>query len=108
MYPNPYRNGWMVHDGQLLRRERHDTPAGVYELLYTDLPVIPGDSGSGLFDARGQLVGLNTWTRMRPGQAAEGISLPSDTMRALVDAIAAGRIDQLDDGTPMTPAAERP
>ncbi|MBL8620003.1 MAG: trypsin-like peptidase domain-containing protein [Myxococcales bacterium] len=106
--PNPYRDGWLVHDGQLLRRERHDTPAGSYELLYTDLPVVPGDSGSGLFDARGQLVGLNTWTRMRPGLAAEGISLPSDTMRALVDAIAAGRIDQLDDATPLTPAAERP
>ncbi len=104
--PNPYRNGWLVHDGELLRREAHDTPAGRYELLYTDLPVVPGDSGSGLFDARGQLVGLNTWTRMSPGRAAEGISLPSDTMRALVDAIAAGAIEHLDDTRPPAPAEE--
>ncbi len=105
--PNPYRDGWLVHEGALLRRERHDTPAGSYELLYTDLPVVPGDSGSGLFDARGQLVGLNTWTRLGPDRAAEGISLPSETMRALVDAIAAGAIDRLDDSRPLAPAAER-
>lgn len=98
--PNPYRAGWKVIHGQLLRREPHRTPAGTYELLYTDLPVIPGDSGSGLFDARGQLVGLNTWTRGGANGAAEGISLPSETMRALVDAIARGELDRLDDAQP--------
>lgn len=98
--PNPYREGWLVRNGTLLRRERHTTPAGVYDLLYTDLFVIPGDSGSGLYDSRGQLVGLNTWTKRTADGAAEGISLPSDTMRALVDAIEAGRLDQLDDTAP--------
>lgn len=95
--PNPYRDGWKVIHGELLRRVPHRTPAGTYDLLYTDLPVIPGDSGSGLFDARGQLIGLNTWTRLRPGGASEGISLPSETMRAVVDAIQRGTLDQLDD-----------
>jgi serine protease Do len=94
--PNPYRDGWKVISGELRRREPHRTPAGTYELLYTDLPVIPGDSGSGLFDARGQLVGLNTWTRPGAHGDAEGISLPSETMRTLVDAIARGELDQLD------------
>lgn len=77
--PNPYRSGWKVHHGQLLRRATHHTPAGDYDLLHTDLPVIPGDSGSGLFDAHGELVGLNTW--------AHGISLPATAMRELLDVI---------------------
>jgi len=90
--PLPYRSGWQVLHGVLERRETHHTPAGVYDLLYTDLPVIPGDSGSGLYDEHGDLVGLNTWTRSEDGRA-EGISLPSETMRGLVDAIRAGRLE---------------
>jgi S1-C subfamily serine protease len=99
--PNPYRNGWQVQRGQLVRRETHRTPAGSYDLLYTDLLVIPGDSGSGLFDAHGQLIGLNTWTLAGPEGlvrgASQGISLPSEALRALVDAIHAGALDRLDD-----------
>jgi S1-C subfamily serine protease len=100
--PNPYRAGWKVLHGELLRRERHRTPAGAYDLLFTDLPVTHGDSGSGLYDSRGQLVGLNTWTRVGAGPS-EGISLPSETMRSLVDAIAAGTIDKLDETVPAPP-----
>jgi S1-C subfamily serine protease len=78
-----------------VRRERHETPAGAFSLLFTDLPVQPGDSGSGLFDAFGRLIGLNTWTRVGPG-GPQGISLPSDTMRAIADAVDRGEIDRLD------------
>ncbi|MBC7974820.1 MAG: serine protease, partial [Myxococcales bacterium] len=104
--PNPYRAGWKVHHGELLRRERHRTPAGSYDLLYTDLPVTHGDSGSGLFDARGQLIGINTWTRIGATGTAgsQGISLPSETLRVMVDAIRDGTLDQLDD----TIARQRP
>lgn len=94
--PNPYRAGWKVLHGELVRRETHHTPAGTYDLLYTDLTVTHGDSGSGLYDARGQLVGLNTWTRV--GDAGpQGISLPSETMRVLVDAIHRDKLDMLDE-----------
>jgi S1-C subfamily serine protease len=88
--PNPYRDGWLLHRGVILHRRAHTTPAGRYELLYTDLPVIPGDSGSGLYDSRGQLVGLNTWTRLGD-DGAHGISLPAEVMRTLRQAI-----DELD------------
>jgi S1-C subfamily serine protease len=89
--PNPYRAGWIVKRGTILRREPHRTPAGLYDLLFTDLNVIPGDSGSGLYDDAGQLVGINTWTRTGAGPA-QGISLPAETMRGLVDAIHSGRL----------------
>jgi S1-C subfamily serine protease len=93
--PNPLRDGWLVYDGRVQNRELHDTPAGPFSLLFTDLPVKPGDSGSGLYDSRGQLVGLNTWTRMGGGQAPQGISLPSEAMRAIVEAIDQDRLDSL-------------
>jgi S1-C subfamily serine protease len=92
--PNPLRSGWMVVRGEVIRRETHHTPAGAYDLVITDLPVTHGDSGSGLYDARGQLVGLNTWTRVSDG-AAQGLSLPSEALRVAIDAIRTGRLDEL-------------
>ena len=68
-------------------------------LAFTDLPVTFGDSGSGLYDARGHLVGLNTWTRIGGDGPSQGISLPSETMRGLVDAIHDGTLDKLDAAT---------
>lgn len=92
--PNPYRDGWLVHRGHLLRREAHHSPVGTYSLLVTDLPLIPGDSGSGLYDAGGRLVGLNTWVKVEDG-LPQGISLPTEAVAALADAIAHDRLDQL-------------
>jgi len=97
--PNPYRSGWNVERGKLVRRDTHHTPAGTYDLLITDLRVIPGDSGSGLYDVRGQLVGLNTWTSVEDGHA-RGISLPSEAMQQLVIAIRDGALDRLDPAVP--------
>ncbi len=82
--PNPFRSGWTVHHGKVLKRESHRTPAGEYSLIYTSLPVQPGDSGTGLFDSLGRLVGLNTWTQIEEG-GPKGISLPSNTMERIVE-----------------------
>lgn len=82
--PNPFRSGWTVHRGQVLKREPHRTPAGEFSLIYTSLPVQPGDSGTGLFDSLGRLIGLNTWTQIEEG-GPRGISLPSNTMQRIVD-----------------------
>lgn len=84
--PNPYRKGFLVERGKVSRRESHDTPAGRYSLLFTDLPVQPGDSGSGLFDARGRLIGLNTWTHYGP-LGPQGISLPAEAMAEVARAM---------------------
>lgn len=93
--PNPYRAGWLVHTGTVLMRRQHATPAGDYSVIYVDLPVQPGDSGSGLINDAGELVGINTWTRL--GNAPRGISLEAETMRAIIDAIDDGTLDQLRD-----------
>jgi S1-C subfamily serine protease len=105
--PNPYRDGWLWHRGKILSRKAHDTPAGRYELFYTDLPVVPGDSGSGLYDERGRLIGLNTWAR-RSGDTSQGISLPSETMRAVVEALDGDQLEQLDPLAPIPSLAPSP
>jgi S1-C subfamily serine protease len=93
--PHPYRAGWRLHHGAIEHRQMHRTPAGPYSLVFTNLPVQPGDSGSGLFDSRGMLIGLNTWTRFDHG-IPHGISLPSETLRALDDALRTGRFPAFD------------
>jgi S1-C subfamily serine protease len=93
--PNPYRSGWIIHGGKVVKRELHRTPAGPFSLLFTDLPVQHGDSGSGLFDSFGRLVGLNTWTR-NGADGPQGISLPSSTMRAIAAAVKNGRLEDID------------
>lgn len=92
--PNPYRNGWQIHYGDIERRRTHDTSAGIYSLLYTTLPVQPGDSGGGLYDGRGMLIGINTWSHMGAGEM-RGISLPAETWHALIEAVQQGRIETL-------------
>ena len=92
--PNPLRAGWLIHRGTVTRREFHATPAGDYSLLYTTLPVQPGDSGSGLFDAELRLIGLNTW-RWGSDAAPEGIGLPSEAMGAIHRAIEEDRMQSL-------------
>jgi S1-C subfamily serine protease len=104
--PNPYRDGWMIHHGEIEKRRMHQTPAGPYSLLYTSLPVQPGDSGSGLFDSRGMLIGLNTWARFEVG-GSRGISLPSETLQALVDAVRDNRLHDLDTILPALPEQVR-
>jgi S1-C subfamily serine protease len=92
--PNPFRLGWKVHHGKVVKREAHQTPAGTYSLLFTDLPVQPGDSGSGLFDPTGALIGLNTWAGVDPS-IPRGISLPAEVMRAMVASIHEQRLGNL-------------
>ena len=113
--PNPYRAGWLFHRGQILLRDAHQTPAGRYQLLLTDLPAIPGDSGSGLYDDRGRLIGLTTWA-VRGGDDSQndspmglshGLALPVEALRPVIEAIAAGRLDQLAAGEPPRSQASR-
>ncbi len=93
--PNPLLHGWQVHRGEVAARKTHETPAGEFALVHTSLPVLPGDSGSGLYDDHGRLMGLNTWTRYDQ-DGSHGISLPSEVLRSLEGAIREGSLKGLD------------
>jgi S1-C subfamily serine protease len=97
--PNPFRDGWRLHRGAVRERQPHRTPAGEFSLVLTDLPLQQGDSGSGLFDATGRLVGINTWAILTAGgQSASvpsGISLPSNVLRQIMDLIHDDSLERL-------------
>ncbi|MHC4547776.1 MAG: S1 family peptidase [Planctomycetota bacterium] len=93
--PNPFRTGWRAHHGRVLKREPHRTPAGEYSLFLTDLPVLPGDSGTGLFDHDGRLVGLNFYLRSDEGRP-QVISLPAETMDRVRHLISGDALERLD------------
>ncbi len=76
---HPYRHGWKFHTGKILRRRVHNTPAGKFSLIISDLPAEHGDSGTGLYDDGGRLVGVITWKSAEGGKP-RGISLPSDAL----------------------------
>lgn len=84
--PNPLLHGFAVHQGSVAMRETHETPAGVFDLIDTDLPVVSGDSGSGLFDGTGRLVGVNTWRAVGRG-STRGISLPTEVIANATEAL---------------------
>ena len=97
--PNPFRAGWRTLRGEVKKREAHDTPAGSYSLLLTDLKVQPGDSGSGIFDDLGRLIGLNFYLRadLEGGTfKPQVIHLPSETMDRIMHLIQSDALDQLD------------
>jgi S1-C subfamily serine protease len=88
--PNPLRSGWKLHAGLVSGRRAHLTQAGRFSLVFTDLPLQPGDSGSGLFDSGGRLIGLNTWRLGDEERTWLGISLPSDTMKRIANLVERG------------------
>ncbi len=94
--PNPFRRGWLQHHGRVSGRRAHVTPAGRFSLVLTDLPLQPGDSGSGLFDSQNRLIGLNTWKMGSEDRTWLGISLPSDTMERITDLIERGALSSLE------------
>ncbi|MBP7868263.1 MAG: trypsin-like peptidase domain-containing protein [Acidobacteria bacterium] len=89
--PNPMRSGWLSRSGLVLKREPHRLPSGgVCTLLRASLPANPGDSGGGLYDVDGRLVGINTWAAAGRDGSFECISLPTEMMEAILSALEKG------------------
>jgi S1-C subfamily serine protease len=72
-----------------------DSPNGfsITNAIQTDAPINPGNSGGPLFDAQGEVVGINSQIATAGGQGNIGIgfAVPVETAREVVD-------DLLDDG----------
>jgi S1-C subfamily serine protease len=61
-------------------------------LIVTSAPIAAGDSGGPLYDAQGQVVGIDTaaQTSGRSGQTVAGYAIPIDTAIAVADQITSG------------------
>ena len=57
---NPIGLGWTYSKGVIsaIRKQTHES--GILRMIQTQTPLNPGNSGGGLYDANGNLVGLNT------------------------------------------------
>jgi serine protease Do len=64
-----YRDGWSYH------------------LIQTDAAINPGNSGGPLVNAQDQVIGINSSKIARTGVEAIGFSIPSNTVRYVVDEI---------------------
>lgn len=88
---NPFGLGASVTRGILSAKARavDSEPSEVF--LQTDAPVNPGDSGGPLFDAQGQVIGINT-AIIAHGQGVS-FAVPIDDVRAaLPELLATGRV----------------
>ncbi len=90
---NPFGIGQTVTSGIVSALAR--THGGSDDLGYfiqTDAAINPGNSGGALIDMRGELVGVNTAIFSRSGGSLGiGFAIPSNMVRAFVDAAREGR-----------------
>jgi len=68
---NPFGLGWSYIQGAISAIRTQAYESGVVRLIQTQLPLNPGNSGGGLYDEFGALIGLNTMTTDK--QTTEGI-----------------------------------
>ena len=69
---NPLGLGWSYAKGVVSAFRKQDSPGVSLKLIQTTVPLNPGNSGGGLYDKAGSLVGINTLTADK--RAIEGIN----------------------------------
>ena len=80
--------GGSVTSGIISALDREITVDGhTMALLQTDAAVNPGNSGGGLFNANGELVGIINAKSSGDNVEGLGFAIPSDTVKEVVDAI---------------------
>ncbi len=94
---NPFGLGFTVTSGIIsgLGRESDGEPGGhrIRGVLQTDAAVNPGNSGGPLFNADGEVIGINTALENPSGQrvfVGVGYAVPSNTARRFIPALIAG------------------
>lgn len=79
---NPFGLGHTVTTGIVSAKGR-TIGAGPYDdFIQTDASINPGNSGGPLFDARGQVIGMNT--AINPAGQGIGFAIPSDEIRQVL------------------------
>jgi serine protease Do len=88
---NPFGLGGSITAGIISARGR-DIGAGPFDdFIQTDAPINPGNSGGPLFNAAGEVIGINTAIYSPSGASAGiGFAVPSDLARPVIDQLARG------------------
>ena len=98
---NPMALYWSYTEGVISAIRQQDCEGREVTVYQTQTPINQGNSGGGLYNMRGELVGINTWTQDKAH--AEGLSF-AISAQSLVDLL---RADDQGDlvGTASLPAA---
>lgn len=68
---NPHALGWTHSSGSISQYRKQTKGAFTYQIIQTTTPLNPGNSGGGLYDENGTLIGINTMTGDK--KVAEGL-----------------------------------
>jgi S1-C subfamily serine protease len=69
---NPQELTWTQTKGSVSQIRKQKSQGHEFSLIQTDVPISCGNSGGGLYDQQGYLLGINTWTMDK--RVAEGLS----------------------------------
>lgn len=69
---NPHGLGWTLTRGALSQMRLNDFNGRAMKIIQTSAAINSGNSGGGLYDKAGRLIGINTWTKDK--RFAEGLS----------------------------------
>jgi S1-C subfamily serine protease len=80
---NPHGLGWTQTQGVVSQLRRQTTNGFETRLIQTQAALNPGNSGGGLFDQEGYLIGINTWIHDHRVSEGLGFAIALDTLLAL-------------------------
>ena len=81
---NPMGLGWSHASGDISQIRRQDFGPLDLRVIQTSAPVNHGNSGGGLYDERGLLIGINTWTQDKRMAEGLGFSISYQSILELI------------------------
>lgn len=81
---NPHGLGWTHTAGDISQLRRQSRGTFEYRVIQTSAAINSGNSGGGLYDAAGMLLGINTWTQDKRFAEGLGFSIAFTTLLDLI------------------------
>ncbi|QDV49792.1 trypsin-like peptidase domain-containing protein [Gimesia fumaroli] len=81
---NPHALGWTHSTGNLSQYRKQTKGAFTYQIIQTTTPLNPGNSGGGLYDENGFLIGINTMTGDKRVAEGLGFAISINTLFDLI------------------------
>lgn len=82
---NPHGLGWTHTSGDVSQLRRQRLQVTNYGVIQTSAAINSGNSGGGLYDSQGRLIGINTWTRDKRFAEGLGFAIVFQTLYELLD-----------------------
>lgn len=81
---NPHALGWTHSNGSISQYRKQTKGAVTYQVIQTTTPLNPGNSGGGLYDEKGILIGINTMTGDKRVAEGLGFAISINTLLDLI------------------------